>query len=70
MRKQAGDPFTLTNTPDPPSIGLDSDPQLKLVGQPEVRSMNQFAPALAGPTPLIDVKNAAMVGDAASPRSR
>ena len=20
--KQAGDPFTLTNTPDPPSIGL------------------------------------------------
>src|SRR5689334_21800310 len=33
---QAGDPFTLTNTPDPPSIGLDSDPQLKLAGQPQI----------------------------------
>src|ERR1700761_6910020 len=47
--KQAGDPFTMTNSPDPPSIGLDSDPQLKLVGQPEVPSLNHFAPAFAGP---------------------
>ena len=60
--KQAGDPFTVTNTPDPPSIGLDSDPQLKLVGQPEVPSLTHFAPALAAPTPTIDVKNPAMVG--------
>jgi hypothetical protein len=60
--KQAGDPFTLTNTPNPPSIGLDADPQLKLVGQPEIRSLNQFTPAFAGPSPLSDVKNATMVG--------
>ena len=60
--KQAGDPFTVTNTPDPPSIGLDSDPQLKLVGQPEIPSMNHFAPALAGPTPLTEVMNPTMVG--------
>jgi hypothetical protein len=59
---QAGDPFTLTNTPDPPSIGLDSDPQLKLAGQPQIPSLTQFAPALAGPTPLLDVKNASIVG--------
>lgn len=59
---QAGDPFTTTNSPDPPSIGLDSDPQLKLAGQPEIPSMTQFAPALAGPTPLADVKNPTMVG--------
>ncbi len=60
--KQAGDPFTLTNSADPPSLGLDSDPQLKLVGQPEIRSLNQFAPSFAGPTPLLDVKNATMIG--------
>src|SRR5262249_784972 len=60
--KQAGDPFTLTNSPDPPSLGLDSDPQLKLVGQPEIRSLTQFTPALAGPTPLLDAKNTTMVG--------
>jgi hypothetical protein len=59
---QAGDPFTLTNTPDPPSIGLDSDPELKLAGQPQIPSLSQFAPALAGPTPLIDVKNPSIVG--------
>jgi hypothetical protein len=60
--KQAGDPFTLTNSPDPPSIGLDPDPQLKLAGQPEIPSMRQFAPVLAGPTPVLDVKNPTMVG--------
>jgi hypothetical protein len=60
--KQAGDPFTLTNTPDPPSIGLDSDPQLKLAGQPAIPSLTQFTPALASPTPLLDVKNASIVG--------
>ncbi len=60
--KQAGDPFTLTNTPDPPSIGQDPDPELKLVGQPELRSLSQFTPVFAGPSPLSDAKNATMVG--------
>ncbi len=60
--KQAGDPFTTTNTPDPPSIGLEAEPQLKMVGTPELRSLNQFTPAFAGPSPLSDVKNATMVG--------
>jgi Squalene-hopene cyclase C-terminal domain/Prenyltransferase and squalene oxidase repeat len=60
--KQAGDPFTTTNTPDPPSIGLEAEPQLKMVGTPELRSLNQFTPTFAGPSPLSDVKNATMVG--------
>jgi Squalene-hopene cyclase C-terminal domain len=60
--KQAGDPFTLTNSPDPPSLGLDPDPLLKLAAQPEIPSLTQFAPALASPTPLLDAKNATMVG--------
>ena len=58
---QAGDPFTLTNSPDPPSIGLGSaDTDLKLVGQPEISSLNHYAPALAGPTPLADIKAASI----------
>jgi hypothetical protein len=60
--KQAGDPFTVTNTPDPPSIGLEAEPQLKMVGTPELRSLSQFAPTFAGPSPISDVKNATMVG--------
>jgi hypothetical protein len=59
---QAGDPFTATNTPDPPSLGLEADDKLKLVGQPEIRSLTQFKPAFAGPTPLLDVKNATIIG--------
>ncbi len=59
---QAGDPFTLTNSPDPPSLGLEADEKLMLAGQPEVRSLNQFAPAFAAPTPMLDVKNATMAG--------
>jgi hypothetical protein len=58
---RAGDPFTLTDSPDPPSIGLGpADPDLKLVGQPEVASLNHYAPALAGPTPLSDLKAASI----------
>ncbi len=60
--KQAGDPFTTEKSADPPSIGIDPDPQMKLVGQPEVRSLEQFTPNFAGPAPLSDVKNATIVG--------
>ncbi|MGP0062091.1 MAG: prenyltransferase/squalene oxidase repeat-containing protein [Isosphaeraceae bacterium] len=58
---RAGDPFTLTDSPDPPSIGLGpADPDLKLVGQPEIMSLNHYAPALAGPTPLSNLKAASI----------
>jgi hypothetical protein len=58
---RAGDPFTLTDSPDPPSIGLGpADSDLKLVGQPEISSLNHYAPALAGPTPLADLKAASI----------
>jgi hypothetical protein len=59
---RSGDPFTLTDSLDPPSLGLEpADPQLKLVGQPEISSLNHYAPVLAGPTPLTDVKAASVV---------
>ena len=59
---RSGDPFTLTDSPDPPSLGLEpADSDLKLVGLPEVSSLNHYAPALAGPTPLSDVKGASIV---------
>jgi hypothetical protein len=58
---RAGDPFTLEDSPNPPSLGLEpADPQLKLVGQPEIPSLRQFAPTFASPTPLSDAKGAAM----------
>ncbi len=59
---QAGDPFTTETTPDPPSIGFDPDPQLKLAGQPAMRSLEQYTPRFAAPTPMIEVKNATMIG--------
>ena len=41
---RAGDPFTTNDSPDPPSLGLEpADPQIKLVGQPEIASLAQFA---------------------------
>ena len=44
--KRSGDPFTLNDTLDPPSLGLEpADSQLKLVGQPQIASLTQFAPA-------------------------
>lgn len=47
---RAGDPFTTNDSPDPPSMGLESaDPQLKLVAQPEIASLAQFAPVMASP---------------------
>ena len=47
--KRAGDPFTLSDSPDPPSLGLEAEPGIKLVGQPRIPAMTQYAPALAGP---------------------
>ena len=59
---RSGDPFTLTDSPDPPSLGLEpADSNIKLVGLPEVSSLNHYAPVLAGPTPLSDVKGASIV---------
>jgi hypothetical protein len=47
---RAGDPFTTNDSPDPPSLGLaTSDPDIKLVGQPQIASLSQFAPAMASP---------------------
>ncbi len=54
---RAGDPFTLTDSPDPPSLGVGpEDPALKLVGQPEIASLSHYAPVLAGPTPIADIR--------------
>src|SRR5262245_23602294 len=37
---RSGDPFTLKDTPDPPSLGLETaDRDLKLVGQPEIPTL-------------------------------
>ncbi len=59
---RAGDPFTTTDSPDPPSLGVGpEDPDLKLVGQPEIASLSHYAPVLAGPTPIADVKSASIV---------
>ena len=54
---RAGDPFTTNDSPDPPSLGLPStDPELKLVGQPQIASLSQFAPAMASPLLPTNVK--------------
>ena len=51
--KRSGDPFTLEDSKNPPSLGLEPvDTQLKLVGQPQIASLSQFAPALGGPIAL------------------
>ena len=58
---RSGDPFTKADSPDPPSLGLDpADSSLKLVGQPELAALRQYAPAFAGPTPLTDIKGASI----------
>ena len=47
---RAGDPFTTNDSPDPPSLGLEpADSPIKLVGQPEIASLAQFAPVMASP---------------------
>jgi hypothetical protein len=59
--QRSGDPFTVEDSPDPPSLGLGpADSQLKLIGQPEIASLGQYAPVLGGPTPLSDIKGASM----------
>jgi hypothetical protein len=47
---RAGDPFTKNDSDDPPSMGLEpADSDIKLVGQPQIASLTQFAPAMASP---------------------
>ncbi|MGZ3353769.1 MAG: prenyltransferase/squalene oxidase repeat-containing protein [Isosphaeraceae bacterium] len=48
---QAGDPFTKEQSPDPPSLGLETnDPALKFSAQPEIPGLLRFGPELAGPS--------------------
>jgi Squalene-hopene cyclase C-terminal domain len=50
---RAGDPFTTNDSPDPPSQGLTADnPEIRLVGQPEIPGLVRFAPVMA--SPLLD----------------
>jgi hypothetical protein len=47
---RAGDPFTKLDSPNPPSLGLDpADSDLRLVGQPEITGLAQFAPVMGSP---------------------
>jgi hypothetical protein len=51
--KQSGDPFTLEQNPNPPSIGLEPEHSgLMMTGQPHLASLTQYAPTLAGPSTL------------------
>jgi len=45
----AGDPFTQIKSLDPPSLGLDGDEDLKIIGQPELPTAVAFAPELSSP---------------------
>jgi len=55
--KRSGDPFTLNDSLDPPSLGLEpADSPLKLVGQPQIASLTQYAPVLGGPMSLSKTK--------------
>jgi hypothetical protein len=47
---RSGDPFTKNDSPDPPSLGLEPvDSTIKLVGEPQIASLSQFAPVMASP---------------------
>jgi hypothetical protein len=51
--KRSGDPFTLEQNLNPPSIGLEPEHSgMQMVGQPRLASLTEYAPALAGPSPL------------------
>jgi Squalene-hopene cyclase C-terminal domain/Prenyltransferase and squalene oxidase repeat len=51
--KQSGDPFTLEQSLNPPSIGLEPEHSgLQMTGQPHLASLTHYAPSLAGPSPL------------------
>jgi hypothetical protein len=57
LEKRSGDPFTREDSLDPPSLGLEPDDSgLKLVGQPRLASLTQYAPELAGPALLSNSK--------------
>jgi hypothetical protein len=57
VAKRSGDPFTLEDSKDPPSLGLEpADPQLKLVGQPQIAALSHFAPVFGGPLALSNTK--------------
>ena len=48
--KRSGDPFTLDDSPDPPSLGLEpADSSDQACRQPQIALHHQYAPALAGP---------------------
>ena len=51
--KRSGDPFTLEQNLNPPSIGLEPEHSgVQLTGQPHLASLTQYAPTLAGPSSL------------------
>jgi hypothetical protein len=50
---RSGDPFTIEDSPDPPSLGLTpADPSLKLVGEPQLPALTQYTPVLGAPPVL------------------
>jgi len=50
---RSGDPFTLEDNLNPPSLGLTpADPALKLVGEPQITAITQYAPVLGAPPML------------------
>ncbi len=50
---RSGDPFTLEDSPNPPSLGLTPvEPTLKLVGEPQIPTLTQYAPVLGAPPVL------------------
>jgi len=51
--KRSGDPFTLEQNLNPPSIGLEPEHSgVQLTGQPHLAALTQYAPTLAGPSSL------------------
>ena len=58
---RAGDPFTKNDSPDPPSLGLEpADSPIKLVGEPQIASLAQFAPVMASPLTPPNASSAAL----------
>jgi hypothetical protein len=50
---RSGDPFTIEDTPNPPSLGLTPvDSALKLVGEPQIPTLTQYSPVLGAPPVL------------------
>ncbi|MGO9467152.1 MAG: prenyltransferase/squalene oxidase repeat-containing protein [Isosphaeraceae bacterium] len=50
---RSGDPFTIEDNANPPSLGLTpADPLLKLVGEPQIAALTQYAPVLGAPNLL------------------